>query len=220
MGDLHRRLIAFDLDGTLVDSRQDLATAANALLADLGAPALATEAVAAMVGEGAGVLVGRVLAAAGLPPDPAALPAFLAHYDRHLLDTTTLYDGVGELLSAAAEVGTVAVLTNKPLVPTERILAALGVRSLIAHVIGGDGPFPRKPDPSGLRALMDASNVSATSTLLVGDSAIDLETARQAGAACCLVSYGFGRPETLRPPREWQADDARAAREIVVRFGA
>ncbi len=84
------------------------------------------------------------------------------------------------------------MLTNKPTGPTERILAGLGLRDAFDEVIGGDGPAPRKPDPAGLNALMASANASPAETLLVGDSAIDLETATRAGVTCCLVSYGFG----------------------------
>ena len=84
------------------------------------------------------------------------------------------------------------MLTNKPTTPTERILAGLGLRDAFDEVIGGDGPYRRKPDPAGLKAMMKAANTAPEDTLLVGDSAIDLETARRAEASCCLVSYGFG----------------------------
>lgn len=211
-------MIAFDLDGTLIDSREDLADAANALVLELGGVALTTDAVAAMVGEGAGVLVSRVLAAAHLPASSQALPRFLALYDERLLGHTGLYPGVTALLTASRSVGTVAVLTNKPLAPTERILSGLGVRHLIDHVVGGDGPEPRKPDPAGLSSLMRMSGADAWSTILVGDSNIDRETARRAGAACCLVTYGFGTALEVSGPREWTAGSADAAGVIVSRF--
>jgi phosphoglycolate phosphatase len=92
--------------------------------------------------------------------------------------------------------------------PTERLLAGLGLRDLFDDVIGGDGPYRRKPDPAGLKAMMIAANATPDDTLLVGDSAIDLETARRAGARCCLVSYGFGFRNQLR---EQPAPDAVCA---------
>ena len=189
------RLIVFDLDGTLIDSRQDLADAANALIAERGGSPLPVEAVTGMVGEGAALLVRRALSAAGLEPDlDTALPRFLELYDERLLANTRLYPGTGEALQAIAARATLAVLTNKPQRPTETILRGLDVHRNFAHVVGGDTTFGRKPDPAGLRHLMGAVGASAGETMLVGDSAIDLRTARAAGVRVCLVKYGFGFP--------------------------
>jgi len=187
------RLVVFDLDGTLIDSRQDLADAANALIVERGGQALPVDAVAGMVGEGAALLVKRALTAAGLEPDVAAgLPRFLELYDDRLLDNTRLYPGTREALDAIAPHATLAVLTNKPQRPSERILEALDVARFFSHVIGGDTPFGRKPDPAGLHHLISVSNASQDTTTLVGDSAIDLRTARAGGVRICLVRYGFG----------------------------
>ncbi len=153
MGDLHR-LITFDLDGTLIDSRRDLADPANQLLGELGAAPLPEEAIGRMVGEGARVLVQRALAASGLPDDPRALPRFLEIYDTRLLNHTRTYDGAEDAVRFARQHGRVALLTNKPAGPSERILDAFGIRNLFDDVIGGDSEFGRKPDPAGLRALM------------------------------------------------------------------
>ena len=203
VGDLHR-LIVFDLDGTLIDSRRDLADSANELITELGGRTLPDEAIARMVGEGAAVLVRRALSAAGLsgePPDSrfakqggvrGALERFLQIYDTRLLRHTRLYPGIREAVEQARTLARVAVLTNKPTAPSERILDGLGVRALFDEVVGGDGPVARKPDPAGLQALMQSANASAPATLMVGDSAIDHETAIRAGVRCCLVSYGFG----------------------------
>jgi len=218
VGDLQRRLIAFDLDGTLVDSRQDLADSANELIEELGGTPLSTDAIALMVGEGAGVLVRRALVAAGLSESADALPRFLSIYDKRLLNNTKLYPGLRDVLSLARAIGSVAVLTNKPLAPTERILAALGLGDVVEHVIGGDGPYPRKPDPAGLFALMQAVGADADSTLLVGDSQVDRETARRAGTLCCLVTYGFGRVDGVESPREFIAEDAAGIAGVLRRF--
>ena len=191
MGDL-QRLIAFDLDGTLIDSRRDLADAANALIVERGGAPLTEDAVGRMVGEGAATLVRRALIAAGLTFDAASLPRFLELYDARLLGNTRPYPGMIEALQAVERRAVLAVLTNKPLAPTRKLLAALKLAPFFATVIGGDGPYPRKPDPGGLQHLMNEHQVSAHRTVLVGDSPIDAATARAAGAAFCAARYGFG----------------------------
>jgi len=186
-------LVAFDLDGTLVDSSGDLADSGNALLASYGAPPLPAGAVVAMVGDGARELVRRLLTARGLEtPLDAALSKFLELYDERLLATTRLYDGIVPLLEHLHTRARLAVLTNKPSAPSERLLSGLGIRDFFDDVIGGDATFGRKPNPEGLVALMKRASVEPARTLMVGDSVTDLRTARQAGVPACLVRYGFG----------------------------
>jgi phosphoglycolate phosphatase len=187
------RLVVFDLDGTLIDSRRDLADAANALVAELGGAPLTEEQVAGMVGEGAALLVRRALRASGVDPDSrAALARFLELYDERLLAHTRAYEGIPEALAALAPRVALAVLTNKPAQATERILSGLGLRGYFRDVIGGDSPLGRKPDPAGLVELMSRAGARLDETVLVGDSHIDLETARRAGVRICLARYGFG----------------------------
>ena len=188
------RLVVFDLDGTLIDSRKDLADAVNALLVELGRPLLTEAAVAGMVGEGARVLIDRALAATGADPAlaPAALPRFLALYDERLLDHTVPYAEIPELLSDLHGRVRLAVLTNKPGAATVRILEGLKLARYFEEVIGGDAAFPRKPDPAALLHLMDRFGATPSETALVGDSPIDLDTARNAGVFACLARYGFG----------------------------
>ena len=189
------RLIVFDLDGTLIDSRQDLADAANALIAQRGGSPLPVDAVTAMVGEGAALLVRRALTAAGLTVNvDADLPRFLELYDERLLAHTRLYPGTMDALERLASQATLAVLTNKPQRPTETILRGLKIDRHFAQVIGGDTAFGRKPDPAGLRHIISTAGAADAKTVLVGDSAIDLRTARAAGIRLCLVKYGFGFP--------------------------
>jgi phosphoglycolate phosphatase len=186
-------LVVFDLDGTLVDSSVDLANAVNALLGDFGAAPIPVSDVTAMVGEGAAVLVRRALAARGLDPGtPGVLDRFLAHYDPHLLDNTKPYPGMVETLQQLSARVPLAVLTNKPARATDLMLAGLGLRQYFREVIGGDTRWGRKPTPAGLLHLCDAAGAAPAETLLVGDSAVDLATARNAGARICLARYGFG----------------------------
>ena len=195
-------LIVFDLDGTLVDSHRDLADAANALIGELGGARLTDAAIVGMVGEGAAVLVRRALAAAGLDPaTPGALDRFLALYDLVLLEHTRPYDGTVEVLVALGELAPLSVLTNKPQRATERILEGLVVRHHFGQVVGGDTPLGRKPDPQGLLHVAASAGVPPERTLMVGDSPVDLQAARNAGTRICLVRYGFGfrfTPEDFR----------------------
>jgi phosphoglycolate phosphatase len=184
-------LVAFDLDGTLVDSATDLAAAASALTVELGGQPLTRDQVVAMVGEGAALLVRRALTAAGLDPEmPGATARFLELYETRMLDTTRLYPGMRIVLDALDPLLPLAVVTNKPAGPAHRVLDALGVRGHFLEVIGGDGPLPRKPDPAGLRSL--AVHAGGGPLVLVGDSPIDAETAGRAGATFVLAGYGFG----------------------------
>jgi phosphoglycolate phosphatase len=191
VGDI-RRLIAFDLDGTLIDSSADLASAANALIVERGGARLPDGAVVRMVGDGAAMLVKRALTAAGLPFDAASVERFLALYDERLLETTVAYAGIREALEALAPHGALAVLTNKPIGPTRKVLAGLGLAPFFASVIGGDSPFGRKPDPAALRHLLSEHRADPGASIMIGDSRVDLETGRAAGTAVCLTRYGFG----------------------------
>lgn len=206
------RLIVFDLDGTLIDSRRDLADAANALIVEHGGSPLPVDTIAGMVGEGAVLLVRRALAAAGVTLNVERdLRRFLELYDERLLAHTVLYDGTREMLDDAARLARLAVLTNKPQHHTDRILRGLDVAPCFQWVIGGDTAHGRKPDPAGLRYLMNAASAAVDETLLVGDSAIDLKTARAAGVRVCLVRYGFGFRTT--------ADQLRGDEQFVDRPG-
>jgi phosphoglycolate phosphatase len=188
------RLFVFDLDGTLVDSLRDLADSANELLVSYGAAPLEMSVIGAMVGDGAAKLVARACAAVGVAPRDA-LPRFLQIYDAKLLAHTRPYDGMPEVIASLAGRGaSLAVLTNKPLDATRRILAGLDLAKFFDEdaVIGGDGPWPRKPDPAGLLHLCARAGVAPVDAMLVGDSPVDWQTARDAGTAICLARYGFG----------------------------
>ena len=199
-------LIAFDLDGTLVDSGRDLADSGNALLESYGAAAVEDHRVIRMVGEGAAVLVSRLMAARGLTPDPAeALARFLALYDERLLVHTRPYRGIPEALEELRGRARLAVLTNKPAAATGRILDGLGLRGSFEWVIGGDTPLGRKPDPAGLRWLTREASADPHATVMVGDSVIDLRTARNAGTHVCLTRYGFGFASC--PPEVFRGDE-------------
>jgi phosphoglycolate phosphatase len=185
-------LVVFDLDGTLVDSRHDLAASTNDVLAGLGADPLPVDVVEQMVGDGARTLVHRALVHSGCDADlDTALAEFHRRYALRLLEATRPYEGIDDVLRSLA--GTrMAVLTNKPLEPTLRLLQHFGWTRTFDRVIGGDGPFPRKPDPAGLRDLMSSCGADPDDTLMVGDSMVDVDVARRAGTHICVAAYGFG----------------------------
>ena len=184
----------FDLDGTLVDSRRDITDAANALLESCGAAPIPEEQIGNMVGEGAATLVARAFTARGIPRPPDALERYLTLYEARLLNHTRVYDGMADVLAALGRRTSLAVLTNKPIAPTQRILDGLDLARHFPSdaVLGGDGPFPRKPDSGALLHLVARAGATPASTLMVGDSAIDWRTARAAGTRVCLARYGFG----------------------------
>jgi phosphoglycolate phosphatase len=190
-------LVVFDLDGTLIDSRRDLADATNALIEEYGGTPLSVEVVTAMVGEGAAVLVRRALRAARLDRVPEdALERFLAHYQERLTVHTRPYPGIPEALAALRERGcSLALLTNKPHTPTIRILELLDLARWFSDVVGGDTAAGRKPDPAGLLQIIEHAQATPATTVLVGDSRIDVQTARRAAVRLCVARYGFGYRE-------------------------
>lgn len=195
------KLLIFDLDGTLIDSRLDLAAAVNQMLGHMGMPPLPLEQVCRYVGNGAPVLVRRSL---GDQPSEeqvqAGLEFFLNYYGRHALDQTVLYPGVQETVERLGAAGKqMAVLSNKPEKMSRAIIEGLGVGRHFFRVYGGNSFEFKKPNPIGVERLMAESGVGRAETMVVGDSSVDVATARNAGVACCGVTYGF-QPETLKDP--------------------
>jgi phosphoglycolate phosphatase len=190
--------VAFDLDGTLIDSRADLAAATNHVLRSFGRPEIAPESVHALVGEGARRLVERAMPDADPTRVDEGVRRFLAHYDAHLLDATVLYPGFGDVLAELAAAGIVlTVLSNKPEGLSRRVLDGLGIGPRFGALIGGDSLPTRKPDPAGMEHLCRMTGSSAPRTLLVGDSPVDVATAANAGTAFCGAGWGFD-PVRLR----------------------
>ena len=186
-------LVVFDLDGTLIDSSQDLAAAVNRALqrAAPDAPALPEDVVRTFIGSGARVLITRSVAAAGLSQSvDEVLPLFLDEYGRGLLDATRLYPGTEDALSRLRD-RHLAVLTNKPGDMSRLILEGLGVADRFFRIYGAGDVDTRKPDPAGLRRLADEAGVDLQAAVMVGDSGIDVRTGRAAGALTAGVTYGF-----------------------------
>ena len=190
-------LLVFDLDGTLADTREDIATSINHALACAGRPTLSVSEVTRLVGDGARVLVERCLGPNAAPGEvDRILDAFVEHYRDGCTQTTTLYPGVAEALEGLAG-KPLCVLTNKPEFHSRKILETLGVLHRFRRIVGGDGPYPKKPDPRGMLALVREAACPPSRALLVGDSLVDYTTARAAGAHAALVTYGF-RPEAVK----------------------
>ena len=189
--------VVFDLDGTLIDSRADLAAAVNHVLRTLRLPEIAATTLAGYVGEGARVLIERALGPAHQDVAARALEFFMARYGSHLLDATRPYPGIPEALALLTRRGVVlSVLTNKPVAMSRTILDGLGLASHFTAVLGGDSLPVKKPDPAGIEHLRSVTRTSPERTLLVGDSTIDVRTARAANIAFCGVTWGFA-PQTL-----------------------
>jgi phosphoglycolate phosphatase len=214
------KLVIFDLDGTLIDSRLDLVHSVNAALRHIGRPELPDDVIASYVGDGAPILIQRALG--GEAVDEAivrqGLQFFLSYYREHKLDHTTVYAGIHESLSAiqnslhtdfngdhGKESRSVprrmAVLSNKPVVPSRAIVEALGLGPFFTQIYGGNSFATKKPNPEGARQLLAENAVSPEEAVIVGDSHVDMETGRNAGLWTVGVNYGFA-PHTLRenPP--------------------
>ena len=192
-------LLIFDLDGTLVDSKLDIAQALNATLGMMGLAPLPLEVVAAYVGNGAPVLVRKALGPEFGDADVArALEFFLTYYHEHLLDHTYLYPGVREGLDTLRQAASVsmAVLTNKPIRSTIAIVNGLSLGEHFFRLYGGDSFPTKKPNPEGLLALLAERGEVREQAVMVGDSYVDVRTARNAGVRACGVSWGF-QPETF-----------------------
>lgn len=186
------RLLIFDLDGTLIDSRLDLVHSVNATMHHLGRPSLAHELIESYVGNGVAVLIQRALGADAGPTElQRAQDFFLSYYWQHMLDHTVLYPGVGEALKALRD-RPMAVLTNKPVRFSEAILSGLGIAPYFRFVYGGNSFEKKKPDPIGVDTLLRDLSATPAEAMMIGDSAVDIRTARNAGIWSCGVTYGLG----------------------------
>jgi len=196
-------LLIFDLDGTLIDSRLDLVNSVNATRAQAGLSPIPHELIFSFVGNGAPVLVRRAMGPGTTDEQLAhSLKFFLDYYGRHALEHTVLYPGVRESLDRLHRArATLAILTNKPVIISRRIMAALGLGALFFQIYGGNSFEYKKPHRIGIDTLRTESDTPPEETWMVGDSYVDVQTARNAGVASCGVTYGF-QPESFRefPP--------------------
>ena len=219
------RLLIFDLDGTLVDSRLDLANSVNATLRHFERPELPCDVIASYIGDGAPMLVRLAL---GDPDDTRlldeALAYFLSYYREHKLDHTTVYDGVHDALTALrfsrdgerALERTFAVLSNKPVHPSRAIVQALGLAEFFVQVYGGDSFPTKKPDPLGARTLLQEAGVAPEEAMIIGDSDIDVLTGRNAGLWTCGVTYGFAPHSLESAPPDVLVDSPAELAQVFV----
>jgi|SRR5208282_5321075 phosphoglycolate phosphatase len=230
------RLLVFDLDGTLIDSRLDLIHSVNAMLRHLERPELDGDVIASYVGDGAPTLVRRAL---GDTDDEVllrdAMEYFLIYYRQHKLDHTTVYEGIPEVLARLAKSPNgveptelpsdavppngvqrqMAVLSNKPVNPSRDIVRALGLGDFFVCVYGGNSFTTKKPDPLGVRTIMQETGVAADETLIIGDSSVDVLTGRNAGLWTCGVTYGFAPHSLEQAPPDVLVESPRELGELL-----
>ena len=193
-------LLIYDLDGTLIDSKRDIANAVNWTLGQLGLPPVSNETVYGYVGNGVRPLIAKSVGEESGARVKEALKIFKAYYRKHLLDQTRLFEGVKGVLHHFRG-KTQVVLTNKPGVFTLPILKGLKVDHYFSAIIGGEDGFPKKPDPAAIHHLLKTFNCPPAQAVMIGDSRVDIETGKNAGILTCGVTYGFRSENEVRASR-------------------
>jgi phosphoglycolate phosphatase len=198
------RALIFDLDGTLIDSKLDLIHAVNATLTEMDRATLSDEVISSYIGHGAPMLMSRALGGVAKEDELArGLGYFLEYYDAHKLDNTCLYPGVTETLANLGEQNiAMAVLTNKPVKISVRILEALGIAKYFHAIYGGNSFETKKPDPLGANTILTELRVNAADSMMIGDSEVDIQTARNANMIATAVNYGFGIHDRAQHPAD------------------
>lgn len=208
-------LIIFDLDGTLIDSKLDLANSVNFTRQQMGLPVLEHRLIFSYIGDGATMLIRRAMGEGlGETEIQKALEVFLAHYREHLLDNTVLYPGVRETIEALSSLK-LAVLTNKPVRPSEAIVEGLGLRGKLPRIYGGNSFEQKKPHPMGIETILKETETSAERALMVGDSRIDVATGRNAGVLTCGVTYGLASDTLIDLRPDYLIDHFEQLRGVV-----
>ena len=206
-------VVAFDMDGTLIDSAADIGAAVNRMRVSFGLAPLPRESVVRMVGSGARVLVARALAdTPGVDLDEA-FRRYRHEYDTHLIVETRLYPGVQDTLEALKSAGfRLAVFTNKPSVSTQFILKGLGINAFFPAVVGADSGFPLKPEPDALYHILKETGTDAAGSWMVGDNWTDIDSGRAAGFRTAYCAWGYGAPDRNQPDAACKSmDDVKRA---------
>ena len=211
-------LLIFDLDGTLIDSKVDLVHSVNAARGLMKLPPISEELVSSYVGNGAPVLMRRALGQEASEADvQRALEYFLGYYREHMLDNTRLYPGVKDALDRLHHAGNnMAVLTNKPVRFSRELVNGLGLRSHFFQVYGGNSFEQKKPDPIGVETLLRESGIARERAVMVGDSGVDIRTARNANIRACGVTYGFQPEGFVEDPPDIVVDDMNELVDYVL----
>ena len=212
------KLAIFDLDGTLIDSKIDLVHSVNAARAHMNLAPISAGLVASYVGSGAPILMRRALGPEASEVEvQRALRYFLDYYREHMLDNTYLYPGVREALDRMHASGIeLAVLTNKPVRFSQALVHGLGLGAHFFRIYGGNSFEQKKPDPVGILTLLEESGVARERAIMVGDSNVDVRTARNAHVMSCGVTYGF-QPETFQQdPPDLVVDDMQQLADYVL----
>ena len=211
-------LLIFDLDGTLIDSKLDLVHSVNATRAMMDLAPISDEVVASYVGNGAPILIRRALGpSASEAQVEHALKYFLAYYRQHMLDNTRLYPGVRDALDRLHEAGEkMAVLTNKPVRFSRSLVEGLGLAQHFFQVYGGNSFEQKKPHPVGIETLLGETGSARDRTVMVGDSGVDVRTARNAGVKACGVTYGFQPEGFVEDPPDLLVDNMSQLADYVL----
>jgi phosphoglycolate phosphatase len=212
------RALIFDLDGTLIDSKLDLIHSVNATLTEMGREKLSDEVISSYIGHGAPMLISRALGGVAKEDELArGLGYFLEYYEEHKLDNTALYPGVTETLAKLGEQRiSMAVLTNKPVKISVRILEALSVAQYFQAIYGGNSFETKKPDPLGAKAILREFKVkNSGGSMMIGDSEVDVQTARNADMIATAVNYGFGIHDRSQHPADIYLDRMSDLLDVV-----
>jgi phosphoglycolate phosphatase len=211
------RALVFDLDGTLIDSKLDLIHSVNATLTEMGHAKLSDEVISSYIGHGAPMLMSRALGGVATEDELSrGLKYFLAYYEEHKLDNTGLYPGVADTLAQLGQQEiAMAVLTNKPVKISVRILEELGVAKYFQAIYGGNSFETKKPDPLGAKTILSELRVKAGDAMMVGDSEVDIQTARNAKMIAAAVNFGFGIHDRAQHPADIYLDRMSDLLQIV-----
>jgi len=209
------QLFVFDFDGTLVDTKKDIADSVNRTLKELELRTLDRETLYTFIGKGVNHLMTRSLEGTGYDDLPRAIKIFMRHYEEHLMDQTDLFPNCRETLEHFAHKEN-TILSNKPTHFITQILDALDCRAPFSTIIGGDLMPAKKPDPGGLLHILEQHRMPPEETLMIGDSLVDVATGKRAGVKTCGVTYGHAGRESLESAQpNWIIDDLSELKQFV-----
>ncbi len=209
------QLIVYDFDGTLVDTKIDIAISVNCVLEELCLPNLPHETIFNFVGRGVHNLMTQSLKETGFTNTPLAIELFMKYYEKHLMDNTDFFSNCRDIINTFSHKKQ-AILSNKPSKFIKIILENLNCLDPFCKILGGDSFESKKPDPQGLIYLMNNFKLSSENLIMVGDSLVDIETAQRAGVPVCAVTYGHASREALKTANpNWIIDDLLELKKLL-----